>query len=778
MDANAQFYSRRKSSTSQDIQRVHNSFGRGMFAESPPSDIPSQGEQDIYNMKVMGSYLESRPGTMEWGRYELDTPVPAVAVPYTVGPYSATMHSGHVSPGQDPLDKSVNMFTVVDYNFQEWIWPGTSSDHTGLDLMASGWLITYNHPTTGVTHTEEIFKVQGGGGTAIEFFTHSTSEFPSPDVSGNVTIQPRINSHLFVESAKKFVIDCGGSLYISTDMYCGAWERFTFIGGAPFRSRIGFPNIDAPVHSSSLIEYYGTVIWATDSGIFRVSMSTKETWRVNTATPTIRLGDIGAKATDVLLPANGTDAFLRKMTYTLSKLSGEGVRDRLGSNIQWESGNVKEYPERGYSALWCVDHDAVSVPANSPNISGFSLAHVTEEHDSIQASHFSIYATKNATTTAQTELGNGPETYIWLADLPVAWFAIATAVSSSLVTLSTIPPKGFSEMVINQLANPAKLETTPNASNQYTVFMDTIVPEVNDILSYGLTTFSIISAINTSLRLITTDVVHGGDIGERVYFSNGTFTYITRKISTTQFEVARIPTGVVAWSVRVGTGVVPPRTGSGQLGGTGPTYTYGYKITQSDQLLGDRATLMGMSSRFMEPMQDADLCAIQGLFFLSGMVDAEVVEYSQLVENEEYLLGQTHRAYQYHPLDDPLQALIRFKSSIAGLCTNSTVSIGTASFDDLKESVEPLYITPSPRNLSENIGIIHRRCVAPDAEGSYYLYTTEGHLRLFNGISFSSDISLGRISDTLKSRIDSVTLSYIRGQGLFVSTLIGVDNES
>ena len=771
-DSRKRFSPRSRAQSERGITRDHNSFARGMFPDLPAVDIPDQAEEDIFNFKNYGRYLETRTGSLEWGNHVDGTP--AADLPESYGPFTVQNNSG----GNDTdiaNDLTDNNYVLSDPSSWVDFWKDFIKCRNGRSAAPAnvgdpvGWLIGVDRGGTeeyeGVYDAEDNSLAPSVDGVSV--YTRAVT-LNTGAVSA-VTVYPPIRTVYFSDFHKKFIIHIGGNVYISDDVYVTNWVRVKFYG-TPYSYSEAYGTLDISASRSKFVEYKGDIIMFSDSGIYKILIDTDEDgvlvdsyfFKTNTATPTNAIEDIGADTIDPEVPDNGTDLYGRKRVYSYSRLSGNGDRDRQTADVQveWESGGVSNLPERDYGVQWYVDE--ATMLADSYSIKGLQFDSSVEDA-SLHGTHYSIYATRNIEETEGiSEEGNNPEELIWEGDYPLAWVGRLEITNVFPLLYSYTPVEGT---------------TIPDATSQYTIVRlgfggveyDAVIDKVNGqvyvdqffpaetivTVSFGVANASAVTSASGTTITTVDDI--SASVGSTVFYPDGSNGRVKTIISATQFTVDEDPPSPLN---AVGTNIIS-LPGDVTIGAT--DYSAGINFGVTDSQLLSRTESYPMTNRFFEPMANGELGDVWGLFAFCSTRKNQVIQYCQLALGFEYLLGQHNPAFQFHNLGDGATDISHFKGVVAVKSLGRTVSFGVNSFETYgnTDAGRFVYVIPYVNEVSDAIGCIGSWAACKIAgTNTEAVVTNEPGLRIFNGTSYSDNIVKDRIIDDLKSFGDNFSVSF------------------
>ena len=741
------------------ITREHNSFSRGMYRDMPASDIPEMGEADIFNFNNFGKYLESRTGSIEWGDHE--NGIPAAELPESYGPY---IFYGKAS--SDGLYNEYRLNVVAPGENYIWTWIG--------DDNSVGWFLGVDHGS-GIVY-EEVVDIIGPGSTGIIARTIPSVLLGDTEVQMAGTVVAPVHTIFFSEYHDKFIIHLGGNIYSSDDIAVSSWERIT-ISGTPYSYDPNFGSLDVAANLSSMVEFIDRIAFFTNAGIYNINVAEGYFFQVNTAVPESLIEHINADTIDPQISVDDTTyKYGRKRVYSLSRITGNGVRDRQtpGSIVEWESGGALPDPDqnfRDYGVQFYLDESSAVGTAFNGDIRG--LSPVTTKQDapqSLQATHYSVYGTENMQLAEGIEnLGNDPENLIWELDIPVSWITVVTVVSSPaadtyIVTLSNELPKGLLNVVVEEFNGDLAFIGIQGADIYYKTNRS-LSPGNTTFLSYGLA--SVAGVFSFTGNTITASQAVDLTVGETVYFSGGQTAKVVSISSTTEFTVDSV-SGLVVGDYFGGKMSAAP-SGSFTIGAI--SYEAGFDSSVTDNTLYNRSDVYFMPNRFWEPMADGELGDIFGAFAFVGSRESQTVQYCQLAKNFERFFGQHNKPTQYHNLGDTATQISRFKGLMSVKCLASTITFSLTAYTvgGNVGAARFLFIINSANEVSDTIGCVGPWAVAKvDGSNTEMVLTNEPGLRVFNGTSYGANMLKDRILDDLKSIGQNFAVSYSDENGLII----------
>jgi len=485
-----------------EIVREQKDFSSGIYRDIPATEVPETGLVDLKNFRDHGSYLEGRTGSKRWGDYSSFTESASLPV-LTSGYTTTSLVSGNERTITATVGDSFSDYDVGDYYIHD---DGTNERIT--EIISS---------------------------TEITTYTESDEEKSS--VNGK--IRGKINGLFFHSYSRKVILVIKKKIYISNDYTITAWRECALIANN------GLSN---SVCTFGELNKYLLIFNA--NGIYRLNTYDDPyyVYKVNSDVPS-----------ELLTSVNPESVYLRRFTYTFSRLSGTGLlRNRLtaGVTLIQESGNVeanetnKDYTDH-YSASSFGSENLVSGLTNGRNLDGVPDQHWT---------HYSIYATldigNNGFDPVKKEVNNS-EVYIWLDDISIAkpfdlTISGTDCISSvpvfsysdkdSIVHFYDTNTNNFSSATIDSISSQTQFTTTlpiGDVTSQPACIgakLPFALTQSSGVINYTKSTSPVVVTFNSSSNIVEYNI-HPFETGDRITFNDDSGTMPIGISSNTDYFV-------------------------------------------------------------------------------------------------------------------------------------------------------------------------------------------------------------------------------------------------
>jgi len=363
-------------------------FKYGTYDDIPTNEIPTRGIAYQTNYSNRSTHLETRTGTKEYGDDLTDPSNPVL---------SATIPSVFEDVLVD-VEKS-EPFTLT------YLVPQASLGFIEGGVDINGWFISRIDSENKLVNDKII-----GYGEAVNGYlpvrVATGYDLPVPTGQVLISLSAPVYGLLACKREDRCVMQVGGSLFVSNNLFMTEWNECQFQGcsegGSDASQRLV---LDAS--RSTLRELDGVVYVFNTNGIYRVDFSIRPAiyYKINSETPASRLTGINESEINPEEPSDDTLLYGRKRVYAYSRLSGDGARSRIDESVTlvWESGGVKVVGDdsRDYAVEWRTNEQAML--DTTSNILGLSF---DSDCDSHHATHYSSYATRNigSDTSVDTEI--------------------------------------------------------------------------------------------------------------------------------------------------------------------------------------------------------------------------------------------------------------------------------------------------------------------------------------------------------------------------------------
>lgn len=384
-----------------EITRLQEDFSAGAFKDLPASKIPENGVAELVNMTNFGDYLQARSGSREWGDYSTYTPC-ATLPSFATGIVATSTVIGvdrtiEITSGYSYTSANVGDYFVHDDGVHERITEVTDSN-------------------TIVTYTD-------------------TTDAKS---SSNAWMRAQINCTYFHKYKKKVLLLIGNKLYVSNDYTMTSWVPVSLVASSEYTFYNSVSKIDE-------LNNYAFIF--NTNGIYKINLDSSPylVYPANSQRPDVLISD---------LLIGGY--YIRRYTYTTTRLSGIGNRDRNTSGviIELESGNVEaDVNNKDFAKRMTVSPITNS---NTTTVSYLNNPEDVNDNKSQHWTHYSVYVTLDVGINGIDPIigeGNNSELFIWLADIPIAktfMMAIAGTVGEAIEGSFTDDDNGAGLSVFNK----------------------------------------------------------------------------------------------------------------------------------------------------------------------------------------------------------------------------------------------------------------------------------------------------------------------------------------
>lgn len=567
------------------------------------------------------------------------------------------------------------------------------------------------------------------------------------------------NGWFFHEQLKRFCFQFGKEFYHSGVKILGFSRALIVSREVPNNVQSGYSSFD---------DYNN--VWFNSRGIFKVNMETEPAiaYKINTSVPNIAITPIPEKA---------ESNFSYRHKYSCSRLDGnQNIRDRLMPiKIESETGSNQEDQATnaaGLDKIWT--QNAIS-ETNSQIIGQLWIPSVvgpeTTDYEWL-FTHYTIYRTLDV-QNSYARLGeldnagsgefNNPERFVFAKDLRVMGAFYAKKGGGIVTAL-------VGEFEIADVGSI--LEWDNGDRDEIVAYIDsTHVRHRGAIDRYyeqGYTKAACIGNGRVMRATQTGDIItrsHGSvfsiqDVRKTLQWSDGYRSYVVGFISANQVRVHE------KFNREVQGLTLDPR------------YRY-YNDTVTDSQLRSRLTTLLLRSRFWRALPNSNGGVLAPGFMVTYQRNDNVVNYSQMPENYEYLAGYHNPSIQLtKTIKDDVQFMWLFPDRIVAWTTGKTYysptnSPGEFITPDVGEVVATI---PGFEVLDGDKGLFDRGSIAEIGNGNVQLLTSEPDrvaLRQFNGTSYSDDkafdagLGQGRMSKDLQE-IQHATASLYTPEGHYI----------
>lgn len=471
--------------------------------------------------------------------------------------------------------------------------------------------------------------------------------------------------------------------------------------------------------------------------------------RVFCSTATVDIEDLGTNVSRFIITSGKYDG------STISELIPTGAgTDIAGIVAPCLRGTV------GVAAVQDTPVDALS-----GDVEGLVVAPVSNHTPTIPQehwSHFSLYGTKDTGaygTDPITGIGNNPEIYVWLDDIPIMKAFVCSGNGTRLTATVGVFTQGD---VGNDILDSAGAThgigflcdiagaRVYSYSSPYALCADVFAL---DECSMGADATLEVTQANQTVTLVAGWSIAGGgaftftaaDVGKPIFFANGDIDWITGFVDANHVTVRMLAT-------RLSTAACIDPT----------TRDFGDTVT--DDTIRARANYaeFNCNHRFFAEMPFCDIgCTVPG--FLAGAErGTSIVYYSAMSVKKPYLAGYYYPAFQFdNKPQDKIQRLKSFPDRLVAYCNSSTWATDTnRTLDDTIPNIGiSIPILPN-LNLVDNIGVSHINSVKSVAIGQDILLTSEPGIRLFDGYKFSENLAYQQVGKTIEGLATFVNAHY------------------
>ena len=689
-----------------EITRNQTDFSGGLYKDVP--DVPNNGLSKLVDMVNKGNYLEGGLGCRQWGNY-------------SSGAVGASLPSLSGRTGYS-VTKSGSTVTKT-----------VGADFTSADV---GNYIVYDD---GVHERIEAY---------LNINTVTVDSTTAHAASTAAYIRGPVNAVYYHKTQKKILIHIDTRIFVASDIYVGSWVQAYCISYSTLQNS-----------TSRFSEYQQYAYLFNANGIFKLDLSesTYLYYKINSSIPTVKLTDdraaqIGDETTTDVSETN----YVRRFTYTMSRISGTGLRDRTTPNsyLRHETGSTKlnsdlkdygEYVHHTQDNHYAKTMGTFTYPSN-------------ENHYNF----YSVYGTKNVGINgadAVTGIGNDPELYVWLADVPVAKPFMVTIEDTPSYSVVTASQGTFESYDVGA--------TIKVGANTYTILL------LSDVVDGRSTKACIAGSVTlespTAACIGSSTVFTASQSGYLVTISGASFNPDTDSTKTifwadgTYSYISNIVDGTNAY-------VTDSTTRNSVVGCITPTSR---KITTQvyDETLDARLSAgYVLNQRFWEPLPYSDDGIIIAGFMVTIRRNYGHVYYSQMPVGFEYLAGQYYSPFQYLYIKDNIQLLTEHSSRIIVWCKNSRYGIPTDVTETKEQkSVGTSYtVLPNQYIIDNFVGINDYSGWCYVDNDVVFFITNEPGCRVFNGEEDSEDLAHGRISSDLIKMFPYYSVSYDMFNGVTI----------
>lgn len=656
-----------------EITRLQTNFSDGMIRDI--TNISDKAVADLQNVTNYGDYLEGRGGTRLWGDYGTFTA-------------SATLPA--------------------------------LTGRTGYSITKSGTTVT---KTTGTTFTSAdignyIVYDDGKHERIIAVPTNSTVTVDTSTAHAASTaawMRAQINGLFFHKTLNKVILHIGEEVYVASSLAIPSWTKYYCV------------SYDTPANAiSTFDEFENTGFLFTSNGIFKIDFDSSSNvyYKINTPNPSVKLTDSGAESSTITYGYN--------YVYTMSRLSGDGIRDRTteGVKIEQESGsNVYNSDLIDYGAYWKI----------SPVITGITIADLTCPVDSVDPSkkqshwtHYSIYRTKDI-GNAGDAISNSPVVYIWVADVAIckSFFASANGQPQNTITATSGIFEPSDTNSVFTFADGSTGTLTYVSSTTAIWSGNGIKAGQAGVIGAGL---GYVASQSTTQVTSTTSAFSSTDVGKTIFWSDGTRSYIS---GYTSDQVVTVLDSTTRDSLAF---VITP---------TSRKY---YDTTIDETMQGRLEAGFSLQQRFWEPLPACNIGTLAPGFMIVAEQNNGYVWYSQMPLSMTYITGYYYSPYQWMYLKDEIQAITEHTDKVVVWCKRSRHSLPVNLTQDyVLDKVGISYtVLGGSAPIDQSVGILDRGALCYLDNGNIFFISNEPSIRIFDG---EKDINVDGVTDFSQDKI-------------------------
>lgn len=625
-------------------------------------------------------------------------------------------------------------------------------DGTGISASKSGATITISAGYTLSSDNIGDYFVWSDNGeneliTAVDGSSCTVTSSSAHDATTTGRIRSEVNEHIWDKINKKHVIHIGTKIYYA-NYDATEWTEAYFIGTV-----VG--TVETPSNTKSKMRQFGDSIYmwnANGKYNIRTNHSIPTTVKLNNTIPDYTYYDIEESSTLV---------YGRRYVVTNAEMSGDDYRENIydGNILLRESPPTVESTDgRDYTEIFT--ENPISTDNPSKVFMGTSQNSYT---------HYRIYATKDIGVNginASTGIGNNPELYIHVDDIPIVNTLVVSIAVDGTVTASKGEFRAYN--VGSKLyVNSSNYTITAFASTtEITIDASIEVSDEAAVVGWSLSLAPF--KFNQSGVTVTAEgstPFTSAMIGDYIYVSDGSLLLITGYTSSSVVTVAQSAT-------KTSVGGYVPVYGS---------YTY-YNDSVTDDKLSTRISKAWCKNRFWAPLPNCDIGVELDGFFASAVKGESAIYFTQLANT--YLAGYYDPEFQVETVEDSIQALRVYPSLLSAICSQSTVSwptevTGTDSRPEIGSSVTFLV---QKKPVDYKIGTNFPESIVSVHEGIDIMFTNSCEIRLFNGQDYGPNLAEGKNMKKLRrlqpmgaASYDPIGGYYLWGTDGSLTTISGVD---
>lgn len=680
-------------------------FSQGMFRDVPV--WPKNSLVDLQNAIDLGKRIQGRYGTRLWGKYTTSTLQSSLPTYPGFGSGIGYTQLGAVTNGWRMVAQTAGA-SWATIPVGTWLALGDGTfERVNQVLSPSGVLLLETTKTSGtVSSTNSAYFV----GNVNGLYWHATE--------------------------KKIVMHIDTRIFVS-DAYMAGWTQACMSG------------VNAPTNTISTFDEFNQYVYifnANGKFKFDVSSAPYVYYQINMPIPAAQISNNGAQGTGTPYGRRYLYCVGRKTVGGLSTTNNTFL-DRTGKDvfILKESGSVALRANGGtdYGEYWFASpiDDTVGGGGNRPNgVILQSLSALSSQYDPIlsvyyeDTNYYSLWASLDIGENGVAD-GNNPDEYIWVGDFPSAISYYASQGTPSTPSATVVATQGkFSNADIgNKLWwSDGSNSLITGITSATSVIVSSPSYHVGQACAIGSIDIQVASQAGYTVTALSSVFVSAAySVGKTLYWSDGTQSTITGFTSVTQVTVAD-STARTTLAFCMGSDV-------------GRTIC----DTNTDDVLRSRiASGLTLQQRLWTNLPSTD---DQGLiipgFMLSYETGGGQVNYGQMSLGKEYLAGMYFPAYQYFIFKAFINKIFNSDKAAFVFCQGSTHAIANTSTNEVLTALGISYtLLTTQYVVDESVGSMDGGSVLELGNGSFFVITNEGDIRIFDGTQYGQRLADTRIA--------------------------------
>lgn len=673
-------------------------FRYGLFEDNPGNPVPPNSVIKLENRRNMGNHLPVRGGCKKWS----NTTIPSLVT-------------------------TSNAVTSISGNVRTIIITGTLDEDK--NYAVGNWFVF----DSGI-HERILSRTVTATPVPTVTLTTRTIQTSGDTTNANGWAHGARNGTHFNEKYKKHFFHIGRKLY------------YTSINISSFTECTRNCYDQLPNSRSRFYDFNNWILIACAGMLFRLDVSDGRYvyYRINTRGPTTKLTGSGTDGV-------GTPYGYR-CTYTVSRLSGTGNRDRetLGVKIESESPPVK-WDSGDWGDYWQANQIGTSYPISIMPLT-CPIDKIDENTCQQHWTHYSIYRTDEMYTEGSGDLKKettNRNILYWVADVPII-SVYKAAISTASGVISATISSGYGSFYASDVGNYLSFYDGANFY-QYLIatYSSASVVTVTKALGAEPDTISaqacgIGLGLYSDLRLCTqsgTTITNSGtqtswastDVGKTIYWADGTQAIIKTYLTTATITVdTSVTKAACPCAVDPGTRI--------------------YKDSITTTHLKENHAKWIMTNRAWEEISTGNIIAVSHGKLFMGMHGENLLYYGLLPENYEYLAGYYHPKYHYLNLKDSLTGLEVSGDKLVIFEKSRTEGAPLASDALIRDDsiMLEVYYIPTIQDIDTTVGLCHPGAKKKTDRGIIYFFDKDKQLRSYNGAQVSANLAESRIMDTLR----------------------------